>query len=123
MVTLRLSKEYDTPVDDSPETIEGTITLADEAAVEQFRKDFAVPGKVQTVDPRIEWEYEPGELWEYIDYSFEIVGQDTLRFEAFCVQAEDTDSLAARLEEIARAVREGLTSGDSWLVCTVESEA
>jgi hypothetical protein len=122
MVTLRLSKEYDTPVDDSPETIEGTITLADEAAVEQFRKDFAVPGKVQTVDPRIEWEYEPGEGWEYIDFSFEIIGRQVIRFEAHCVQGEDAEALAVRLEEIASAVRERFISGDDWSLADVEEE-
>lgn len=71
MATVTVTKEYYLPGGRSEECI-GTIEVED---VEQFRRDMD-SRKVQSTDPRIEWDTEPDDDWVYVDFSFQIVEDD-----------------------------------------------
>lgn len=71
--TLSVEKSYFHSPTERTKTLEGEIVTADPERIRQAMKDR----KLQTNDPRIDWneDFEEGNGWHYEDFSFDIVEQ------------------------------------------------
>lgn len=72
--TLNLRKEYGLP-HDGLQVVTGIIEFPNLSEAEKFKQAMD-NREISTSDPRIEWDYEPMEDAEYIDFSFEVVDDD-----------------------------------------------